>query len=274
MNFQITEDEYNTMESVMCQLNMMADMCLAVKGLETPCSPDDLGQFLTAQVSSLGNLRRSMNDRHELTTEGPSGMAWFDWVHALTIAGVGYNGVPRDAKDKIDDALSHMAQVDPDYDRVLKTWVDISKVRSIEQGWRRVKADGWATTVEASAQPQEDVRPSGNLSVTLFADLMRAVSGQAMELDKLNETVSQFMAAFHEEHYELTVIRKALNNALMHNGYEWVLTCGQDGQRDQWVRKVEATTPAPTVGKQRKRERTAKKAKGTATMHMASGAGA
>ena len=268
MNFQITEDGYNAMESVMCQLNMMADMCLAAKGLETPCSPDDLGQFLTAQVSSLGNLRRSMNDRHELTTEGQSGMAWLDWVHALTIAGVGYNGVPSDAKDKIDDALIHMAQVDPDYDRVLKTWVDISKVRSIEKGWRNQDAEA------------EQTKPSGNLSIELFADLMRAVSGQAMELDELNEIVRQFLAAFHEEHPERAVITQALNHALMHNGYEWVLTCGQDGQRDQWVRKAEATapdaapvtTPAPTVGKQRKRERTAKKAKGTATTHTAEGA--
>lgn len=268
MNFQITEDEYNAMESVMCQLNMMADMCLAAKGLETPCSPDDLGQFLTAQVSSLGNLRRSMNNRLELATEGPSGMTWVNWVHALTIAGVGYNGVPSDAKDKIDDALIHMAQVDPDYDRVLKTWVDISKVRSIEQGWRNQDAEA------------EQTKPSGNLSIELFANLMQAVSGQAMELDELNDTVRQFLAAFHEEHPERAVITQALNRALMHNGYEWVLTCGQDGQRDQWVRKAEATapeaapvtTPAPTVGKQRKRERTAKKAKGTATTHMAEGA--
>lgn len=232
MNFQLTEDEYNAMESVMCQLNMMADMCLAAKGLETPCSPDDLGQFLTAQVSSLGNLRRSMNNRHELTTEGPSGMAWFDWVHALTIAGVGYNGVPKDAKDKIDDALSHMAQVDPDYDRVLKTWVDISKVRSIEQQWRNRDAEA------------EPAKPSGNLSIELFADLMRAVSGQAMELDELNETVDQFLESFHEQHPEREVIMQALNNALLHNGYEWALTVNQEGQHAQWVRKAEATEPA------------------------------
>ena len=178
-------------------------------------------------------------------------------MHALRIANGRVSHTPSGAEQQIDDALSHMAEIDPDYGQVVKTWVDITNRQAKEQ-----RAKGSIKEVMA------ETMPSGRLSASLFADLLQAVSGQNMEPDELNETVRQFLAAFDEQHPERVVIMQALNKALMHNGYEWSLTCNQGGQHSHWLRKAEATAPetppAPTVGKQRKRERTAKKEKGTA----------
>jgi hypothetical protein len=269
MNFQITEDEYNRLHSVQRQLNMMARLFGEMSCFETPCAPEDLSEFFAAQEAAMDAVRKATDTRYEALRQEGDSMHWGDWCHALIIASGDRLHVPANAEKRIDAALNHMADIDPGYGHVLATWIDVTS--------RQAKAQG------AKGQNKEatgEVKPSGQLSVELFADLMRAVSGQEMEPDELNETVREFLAAFHEEHPERAVITQALNAALMRNGYQWVLTCGQVGQRARWVRKARATepetapatTPAPTVGKLRKRERTAKKAKGTATTHMAEGA--
>lgn len=269
MNYLISEDEYNRLHSVQRQLNMMANIFGGMTSYDTPCNPEDLGDFLGSQESALDAVRRAVDHRHQLSQAVDKPMRWMDWLRVIECASGEYVPLHPNAIQYIDDALSHLATLDPAYEMVVKKWVEVSGCYAKERAAK-----------DKIKEVMQEAVPSGNMSIELFTDLMRAVSGQAMELDELNEVVRQFLAAFHEEHPERAVITQALNHALMHNGYEWVLTCGQDGQRAQWMRKAEATapeaapatTPAPTVGKQRKRERTVKKAKGTATTHIAEGA--
>lgn len=233
MNFQITEDEYNRLHAVQRQLNMMARLFGEMSGFETPCAPEDLSGFFAAQEAAMDAVRKAADTRYEaLRLEGAS-MHWGDWCHALTIASGDLLHVPANTEKRIDAALNHMADIDPGYGRVLATWIDVTSRQATAQ---RAK--------DKIKKVMAETEPSGALSVELFANLMQAVSGQAMEMDELNDTVRQFLAAFDEQHPGRAVITQAMNHALMHNGYEWVLTCGQDGQRDQWVRKAEATEPA------------------------------
>lgn len=269
MNYLISEEEYNRLHSVQSQLNMMTRLCGDMTGFETPCRPADLAEFFDAQWTALEAVRKAVDHRHEVSISVDKHMHWFDWLSVIEVASGDYVPLHPARVQYIDDALSHLATLDPAYEMVVKKWVEVSGRHARERAAK-----------DKIKEVMQEAAPSGNMSVELFADLMRAVSGQAMEPDELNEIVRQFLAAFHEEHPERAVITKALSHALKHNGYEWVLTCGQDGQRDQWVRKAEATapeaapatTPAPTVGKQRKRERTAKKARGAATTRQAEGA--
>ena len=262
MNYLISEDEYNRLHSVQRQLNMMTRLCGEMTGFDVPCQPQDLAEFFDAQESALDAVRKAMDHRHQLTQDVDKPMNWFDWLAVMEIASGDHVPMHPARVQYIDDALSHLATLDPAYDLVVKKWVEVSGNHARKQ---RASATTEAGTPEAA--------PSGNLSIELFADLLRTVSGQAMDLDELNETVNQFLAAFDEHHPERAVIVQALNAALVHNGYEWVLTCGQ-GVHTVWVRRPAATAPdldtttAPTVGKQRKRDRVTKKAKASTTEHM------
>lgn len=232
MNFQITEDEYNRLHAVQRQLNMMARLFGEMKGFETPCAPEDLSEFFAAQEASMDAVRKAADTRYELLRLEGASMHWGDWCHALTIASGDRLHVPAYAEQRIDDALSRMAEIEPGYGTVVKTWVDITNRQAKEQ-----RAKDKIKDVMAEAEP------SGTLSATLFANLLHAVSGQEMEPNALNETVREFMAGLDEHHPERSLITDALNAALMHNGYDWVLTCNQGGQHSQWVRKAEPTAP-------------------------------
>lgn len=233
MHYLLTEKEMNKLASVKSQLNLVATLIAEMRpdNTDTMCAPADLYEFLDAQRGCLEELESSANARHQATREDMQ-MTWADWMHALRIANGRVSHTPNGAEQKIDDALSHMAEIDPDYGQVVKTWVDITNRQAKEQ-----RAKGSIKEVMAETEP------SGTLSATLFSNLLHAVSGQEMEPDALNETVREFMAGLDEYHPERSLITDALNAALMHNGYEWVLTCGQDGQHSQWVRKAEATAP-------------------------------
>lgn len=232
MNYQITEDEYNRLHSVQRQLNMMARLFGEMSGFETPCAPDDLSEFFAVQESAMDAVRKATDTRYELLRLEGASMHWGDWCHALTIASGDLLHVPANAKQRIDDALSRMAEIEPGYEQVVKTWVDITNRQAKEQ---RAK--------DKIKEVMAETEPSGTLSATLFANLLHAVSGQEMEPDALNDTVREFLAGLDEHHPERRLITDALNAALMHNGYEWVLTCSQGGQHSHWMRKTEVTAP-------------------------------
>ncbi len=266
MNFLISEDEYNRMHSVQRQLNMMARLFGEMTGFEVPCQPEGLAEFFAAQEAALDAVRKAIDDKYQQTIAVDKPMQWFDWMDVVAIASGERRAMHPERLRYIDDALTYLTTLTPEYDLVRRKWAEVSV------GYDRQQGD--YDPIKASLQ---QTIYTGNLSATLFANLLDALSGKAVELEQLNETVSQFLAAFDEHHPERAAITQALNAALMHNGYEWVLTCNQGGQHAKWVRKAEATTPDlgttttttdPAVGKQRKRERMAKKAKATTTAHM------
>lgn len=268
MNYLISEDEYNRLHSVQCQLNMMAQLCGCMTGFDTSCKPGDLGEFFEAQQSALDEVRKAVDHRHEVSSTVDKPMHWFDWLAVIEIASGDYVPLHPERVQHIDDALSHLETLDPSYGPVVKKWGEVSA----RHAKTRRQAQGLAATDKAEKSTQEKAPPA-SLSIALFADLMRVVSGQAMEVDKVNDTVVQFLAVFDEQPADQALLMQAVFHALMHNGYEHSQTVSKSGRHAQWARKAVATAPdtatAPTVGKQRKRARTANKAKGTATTHMA-----
>jgi len=238
MNFLITEDEYNRLHGVQRQLNMMARLFGQMKGFEAPCDPEDLSEFFAAQEAALDAVRKAIDHKYQLTQDVDKPMNWFDWLAVIEVASGDHVPLHPRRAQYIDDALSHLATLDPAYELVVKKWVEVSGKHARRQGAK-----------DTTAADMQEALTDGNLSLELFADLMRAVSGQAMTLDELNETVNQFLKAFDEHHPERAVIVQALNAALIHNGYAWVLTFSQGGQQARWVRQEEATaqatTPAP-----------------------------
>lgn len=244
MNYLISEDEYNRLHSVQCQLNMMGSLFCGMEGFETPCKPSDLAEFFYSQESTLDAVRKAVDHRSKVAATEDKPMHWFDWLSVMEIASGDNVPLHPGRVQYIDDALSHMATLDPAYEMLVKKWVEVSGRYARKQAGK-----------DQITEAMQSAEPSGHLSVELFAKVMHAVSGQVMELDELNETVGQFLAAFDEQHPERAVIQQALNHALLHNGYEWSLTVNQGGQHSKWVRKAEATAAAPKSSKKRKRER-------------------
>jgi hypothetical protein len=69
MNFQIEESEFNTIESVKAQLNLVAGLMVCANerpsDLNALVSPSGIYEFLYAQVESLSRITTSIQDRHE-----------------------------------------------------------------------------------------------------------------------------------------------------------------------------------------------------------------
>lgn len=276
MNYLISEDEYNSLHAVQRQLNMMSRLCGEMKGFEVPCAPEDLSEFFAGQESAIGAVRKAIDHRHELTHAVEKPMRWMDWLTVMEIASGDHVPLHPNAVQYIDDALSHLATLEPEYEMVVKKWVEASARHARKQRQNREQA-----AQDTIKEVMKGSEPS-TMSLELFADLMRAVSGQAMELDELNDTVAQFLAVFDEQPADQAAVTQAVAHALMHHGYEHSLTVSKNGHSARWVRKAEAmakeaaqaTATAPTVGKQRKRERTAKRTKTPSTAHMTEGAAA
>lgn len=125
MNYVLTEDEFNRLESVRGMLNLVLGL-LAVSELD--CGhfrSTDLHDFLSVQRCGVDSLLKEMEARRQaqraLEKEGDA-MRWFDWMHALRIASGRGRHCPRDAEEAIGRKLERAAQVDEEMRAVLKEW--------------------------------------------------------------------------------------------------------------------------------------------------------
>ena len=126
MNYQISEDEYNSLESLNNQLGLIAGL-LSVADFDLGAiTSADLFAFLNARSGDLARVLNAASERHSLQVEQAKQqgvMSWVDWLFALRLASGDALHTPDNAGRSITDKLTMAARIDEDMQRVLVEWL-------------------------------------------------------------------------------------------------------------------------------------------------------
>lgn len=125
MNYQISEDEYNSLESLNNQLDLVAGL-LSVADFDLGAiTSTDLFAFVNARSGDLARVLNAASERHSLQLEQEKQqgvMSWVDWLFALRLASGDALHTPGNAGQSITDKLTMAARIDEDMKRVLAEW--------------------------------------------------------------------------------------------------------------------------------------------------------
>ncbi len=126
MNYQISEDEYNSLESLNNQLGLIAGL-LSVADFDLGAiTSTDLFAFVNARSGDLARVLNAASERHSLQLEQEKQqgvMSWVDWLFALRLASGDALHTPDNAGRSITDKLTMAARIDEDMQRVLVEWL-------------------------------------------------------------------------------------------------------------------------------------------------------
>lgn len=136
MNYQLTETEFNAVESCLKQMDLMTDLCSLVEGRHS-ISIDGLQSFLCAQQEVLHATLEAATERlHAQLASNKDGgvMQHFDWIYALRIASGDSRHIPSGVEQSIAEKLARASQIDPDMQGVLDEWVDaLARASALER---------------------------------------------------------------------------------------------------------------------------------------------
>lgn len=148
MNYQISEDEYNSLESLNNQLGLIAGL-LSVADFDLGAiTSTDLFAFVNARSGDLARVLNTASERHSLQWEQAKQqgvMSWSDWMFALRLASGDALHTPSNAKQSITDKLAIAARIDEDMQRVLVEWY---------AALERAGSQLMPTTAQAEPQPK------------------------------------------------------------------------------------------------------------------------
>lgn len=126
MDYQISEDEYNSLESLNNQLGLIAGL-LSVADFDLGAiTSTDLFAFVNARSGDLARVLNIAAERHSLQLEQAKKqgfMSWADWVFALRLASGDASNTPNNAEKSITDKLTMAARIDEGMQRVLTEWL-------------------------------------------------------------------------------------------------------------------------------------------------------
>ena len=124
MSYQLSEDEFNRLESCVNQLNFVTDLCSHIAGRKE-IALDGLQSFLCAQQETLqatikaadvrASAQRALNAERGV-------LGWWDWMHALRIARGDVRHTPHGAEARITEKLHKAARIDGEMARVVEEW--------------------------------------------------------------------------------------------------------------------------------------------------------
>ena len=121
MNYAITEDEYNVIQSVRGQLNLICGLLTAKGSNSALFESSDLYDFLAAQYDTINNVLKTADERHDAAKDENNRMSWFDWADILEVIS-GHQPMRGVDLKKLGRKLQNCAKVDPDMSRVFRTW--------------------------------------------------------------------------------------------------------------------------------------------------------
>jgi len=126
MNYQISEEEYDSLESLNGQLGLIAGL-LSVANFEPGAiTSTDLFAFLNARSGELARVLKAASARHSLQWEQAKqqgAMSWADWVDALRLVSGGALHESNGAVQSITDKLTMAARIDENMQRVCTEWL-------------------------------------------------------------------------------------------------------------------------------------------------------
>lgn len=122
--YSLSETEYNSLESVRGQLNLVSDLLCAVGANSSLFTAGDLNEFLIKQVDALRAVIRSADARYEASKEEGQ-LNWTHWTYALKIASGDAMHTPNNAERYVLDGLLKASRIDEDMNSVTALWLEI-----------------------------------------------------------------------------------------------------------------------------------------------------
>lgn len=123
-HYSLSETEYNALEAVRGQLNLVSDLLNAVGANSSLFEAGDLNEFLSKQVYALREVIRSLDARYEASREEGQ-LNWTHWTYALKIASGDANHTPNHAERHVLDGLVKASLIDEDMKSVAALWLVI-----------------------------------------------------------------------------------------------------------------------------------------------------
>lgn len=126
MYYQISEDEFNSLEGVRNQLGLIAGLVANTdtKSAMSAITGAELHAFVDALQGMVSRVIAAADERAELQ-RGADGLRYFDLQHALRIASGYIQRTPVGAEQRITAKLQHAAKIDSDMGGVLHDWLEI-----------------------------------------------------------------------------------------------------------------------------------------------------
>lgn len=126
MNYQISEDEFNSLEGVCNQLGLIAGL-VANSDANSPLAVITGAQLLAFVETLQGAVSRVIVaiDERAALQPGPGGLRYFDLKYALRIASGDSLHTPEGAEQVVTAKLQHAANIDSEMRGVLHDWLEI-----------------------------------------------------------------------------------------------------------------------------------------------------
>ena len=124
MSYQLSENEFNRLESCVSQLDFVTDLCSHIAGRKE-ITLDGLQSFLCAQQEVLQATMKAADERaraQRALHDEQGVLLWVDWLHALRIARGDVLHTPSGAGARITERLQKAARIDEGMGRVADEW--------------------------------------------------------------------------------------------------------------------------------------------------------
>lgn len=124
MSYQLSETEFNRLESCVNQIDFVTDLCSHIEGRKE-ISMDGLQSFLCAQQETLQATIKAADERchaQRALNDERGALGWTDWLYALRIARGDALHTPSGAEARITEKLQKAARIDGGMARVVDEW--------------------------------------------------------------------------------------------------------------------------------------------------------
>ena len=135
MSYQLSETEFNRLESCVNQLDFVADLCSHVEGRKE-ITMDGLQGFLCAQREALHATIKAAESRAEAqrALNAEQGvLGWADWLYALRIARGDAQYTPNGAEVRITERLHKASRIDGEMAVVVEEWAATLAAQGLAQ---------------------------------------------------------------------------------------------------------------------------------------------
>ena len=123
MNYQISENELNQLQSVRGQIGLVEGLLCAKDVHPALFEASDLHEFLSAQTTTLLGVIEKIEQRYELMRTDPR-LHGFHLAHMIRILRGQANYTPANSEARISEALAKCAAIDEGMQTALNAWLD------------------------------------------------------------------------------------------------------------------------------------------------------
>lgn len=122
--FSLSETEYNSLESVHDQINLVSGLLCAKGANSSLIDADGLLAFLSKQVEVMHGVIRAVDARYELQREEGQ-LNWLHWSYALQIASGDRTHTSSNSERFVLNGLVKAANIDEGMSGVVAQWLEI-----------------------------------------------------------------------------------------------------------------------------------------------------